>query len=346
VPETPEARAEALAGAARWEEAARAWEAIAQWSRAADAWRRDDRPAAALRALQRAHAGSAPRGSDAALFAGLLAEVGAWREAVSLGEEALGTADAAAAVLLHDGLAGGWLALGMYDRARASVAALRDSPMPAAALSVAFRSASLARLAGELEDAERTLAGLVRLLAPHPAAVGAVAAAWQERGEIAVLAAMRAAWPEQVDAAGLARAASAFTESGDAWARAGRRAGVMRAEAWALRARAMAGMDVLAPRLEDSLDYARARDLQPLVADLLACRALVRHDADDAAEAVRLLADSPPARGRARVLTAGLGGATGAGRAGDLAAACAEVEGDAVWAGMAARLARRGRAGS
>jgi nucleoside-diphosphate-sugar epimerase len=65
---------------------------------------------------------------------------------------------------------------------------------------------------------------------------------------------------------------------------------------------------------------------------------MITRDADDAAEAVRLLSDAPPARGRARVLVAGLGGPTQPETAGDRVAALRELDGDAPWWEIARRL--------
>jgi hypothetical protein len=91
----------------------------------------------------------------------------------------------------------------------------------------------------------------------------------------------------------------------------------------------------VAPALDRALAYADERGLPMLAADLLACRAVVRRDADDACAAIRLLAEAPLARGRARVLAAELGGPSG--MTVDLDAATAEVRADAPWTARALR---------
>jgi hypothetical protein len=167
-----------------------------------------------------------------------------------------------------------------------------------------------------------------------------VAAAAQERAELAVLRGMLGDDDARAERLAVARGHAAAARDG--WTRAGRRLGVMRAEAWSARVDALAGVAVLWPRAEDALAYARARGLPGALSDLLACAAVVRGDPDLACEAVRCLDEAPLARGRARVLAWGLGARGGVA---DLDRAVAELAGDAPWTARAAGL-RATRAGA
>ncbi|MDP2315678.1 MAG: hypothetical protein Q8P41_22460, partial [Pseudomonadota bacterium] len=117
--------------------------------------------------------------------------------------------------------------------------------------------------------------------------------------------------------------------------RAGRRAGVFRAEAWAARARAVAGETVLAPGVDRAIAYAIERGMPLLEADLRACRAVVNHDPDDLLHALDRLGEAPLARGRVRVLTAELGGRA------DLERALDELTPDGPWRARALRALGR-----
>ena len=340
-----------LEAAARWEPAATAWAALAQEARAAgaddeargharraaDAFRRDDRPAAAVLQLRVAMAGTSPVGMDAALFGGLLADAGQFDAAASVLDEALAAeSDAATRALLLDGACGVALARGNLAAARGRLAALEDLRLPGADLAATFRAATLRRLDGDLDAADAGWAALGQRLAGVAAAVGAVAAAAQERAELAVLRVLLADGGRVLPRAseGLAAARAQVLTAREGWTRAGRRLGVMRAEAWLARVDALAGVPVLWPRADDAIAYARARGLPGALADLLVCAAVVRDDPDLACQAVRCLDEAPLARGRARVLAWGLGARGGVA---DLERAGEELAGDVPWFTLARR---------
>jgi hypothetical protein len=280
-------------------------------------------------------AGTSPVGVDAALFGGLLADAGQFDAAASVLDAALASdTDPALRALLLDGSCGVALARGDLDAAREHLAALRALDLPGANVAAAFRAASLARLDGDLDGADAAWGEVVRRLAGVPAAAGAMAAAAQERAELAVL---RHLHLRGDDALTTARAHVIVARAG--WTRAGRRLGVMRAEAWMARIDALSGVAVLWPRAEDALAYARARGLPGALADLLVCAAVVRGDPDLACEAVQYLAEAPLARGRARVLAWGLGARGGVA---DLGLAVQELAGDRIWQVEATRAAASG----
>jgi hypothetical protein len=346
--------AEALSDAARWEQAGPAWQAIVERAlrmrelarardaatRAADAYRRDDRPAAAARMLRVALSGRELAGTDAAQLAAVLLDAGQVQAAAEVADQAVDAAtDPTARTIALDTRVGLRLVRGDAEGARADLDALAALALPGGDLSRAFRAGQLDRLDGQLSAADATFARLAETLAPYAQLAGPAGAAHQERGELALLRHALGA-PETA----LDDARAAFGRAGAAWAAAGRRAGLFRAEAWAARAAALAGETVAAPALDRALAYADERGLPMLAADLLGCRAVVRKDADDACAAAHLLTEAPLARGRARVLAAELGGPSSA--TVDLDAATAEVRADAPWTARAlrARAARDGDA--
>ena len=165
--------------------------------------------------------------------------------------------------------------------------------------------------------AEEGFLAVIAAIGAHPAGVGPVAAAWGEVGELRslCLALGRPADPRPALQAAL-----------DGWARAGRRAGLFRAEGWLLR---HAERPVLTTALDRAIAYAEERGLALAEADLRVSRGVARGDAGDAERAVRLCAEAPLARGRARVIQAELGGAA------DFEAAFAELRDDAPWTARA-----------
>ncbi|MBM4369263.1 MAG: hypothetical protein FJ102_23830, partial [Deltaproteobacteria bacterium] len=218
------------------------------------------------------------------------------------------------------------------------VAELDHSPLVGAQFAAAFRKAQLARLDGDLRLANATWRALVAQLAPHAAAAGALAAAWMELGETAVLRhslrALGVAWyagPADLDDdLDEAEAEACFQNAAQAWARAGRRAGLFRAEAWKLRVRA--NEPTIATAVDTAIGYADERGLQGLRAELRALRAIIRRDPMDALHAVELSPQAPLARGRARVIAGELGGRF------DAELALAELADDVPWKARARRL--------
>lgn len=321
------AYAESLERLSRWSEAGEAWRAIAERQgaagksdeaadaagRAADAFRRDDRPAAAARAIRLALHHRQATVRDAALLAAALGEAGELEAAADIASAALdGADDEAARVLALDVATGSALSCGRVPQARAFAAELARSPMAGAALAAGFREAQLARLDGDLARAIGGWRALVGKLAPHPAAAGAMAAAYMEIGETQVLrlALRDRGVPWYLASAGDDEADEAETEAcfvaaGHAWARAGRRSGLFRAEAWKLRLRDRGS--TIATAVDSAIGYADDRGLVGMSAELRCLRAVLKKSPLDALHAVELLRQAPLARGRARVIAAELG---------------------------------------
>ena len=282
----PEARARSLAAAGRHAEAAAAWTALAEGALAAgdrlqalsahqlagDALRRDDRPAAAARALHAAlgllngdPAERPRRDSLKVLLAATLGDAGQGTAGVVLLRELLASRPAAAArVLALDVLAGLLLGLGRVSEAWGVQAELDAEPGAAPAAALPFREAALTRLAGDLDGAQ---ARLRAALASAPAA-----AAWEGP---------RAAIREELAEIDLLRgrlddAAAGFARAGDGWGRAGRRAGVFRAEAGRIKVELARGGLPLPSALHDAVDYADERGLPGLATELRMARGAAR----------------------------------------------------------------------
>ncbi|MES2638988.1 MAG: hypothetical protein V4850_05880 [Myxococcota bacterium] len=347
--------AEELARSGRWDEAGPRYAALAERARrvmdrreqrdaaalAADAFRRDDRPAAAAKMLVLAREGGRDETSDSAQLAAVLLDAGQVDAAHDIAAAALVKASAApdgdpvGTTLALDTLVGLCLTRGEVDTARAHLDRLAAVALPGSELSRRFRAAQVDRLDGLVSAAETAWLALAAELEPHPQAVGPAGAAWSELGEIDLL---RAAWFE--DGAGTAgpfceRAIQRFDRALACWTRAGRRAGVFRAEAWAARARAVAGETVVAPGIDRAITYAIERGMPLLEADLRACRAVAKRDPDDLFHALDRLGEAPLARGRVRVLIAELGGRA------DLELAMSELAPDGPWRARAMRILGR-----
>ncbi len=318
--------AEELSEAARWAEAGAAWWAITERAaaepvraresarRAADAFRRDDRPAAAAKALGVALAGTTPAGADAAQLAAVLLDAGQVEAAAGVAEQAVRglphDAPTAERAIALDTRAGLRLVAGEVEAARDDLDALEALGVPGAAWSHRFRAAQVARLDGALGAADAGWQALEAALGGDRRVAGPAAACAQERGELEVLrAALRGVAQLPADEDALDRARAAFGRAAEAWNAVGRRAGLFRAEAWRARVERLAGLDVAAPSIDRAIAWAEDRGMVLLLADLRACRAVVRHDADDARAAARLLSEAPVARARALVLAAELGAA-------------------------------------
>jgi hypothetical protein len=341
--------AEELGERGRWEEAGARWAAIVEKARrvretatvrdaavrAADAYRRDDRPAAAAKMLTLAREAGRDDATDAAQLSAVLLDAGEVTAAADIAEAALARAadDPVKETIALDTLLGMRLTQGRVDDARGLLDRLAALGLPGAEMSRRFRVAQVDRLDGLVARAEAGWEVLAAELGRYPAAAGPEGATWAELGEIDLL---RAAFAES-PAALCARAAERFERAGACWAKAGRRAGAFRAEAWAARARAVAGETVLPASIDRAITYADERGMPLLAADLLACRAVVTRTPDDLLHAIDRLAEAPLARGRARVLRAELGGAA------DLDAALGELASDGPWTARALRAVGRAR---
>jgi hypothetical protein len=334
--------AEELAGRGRWEEAGARFAAIAEKARrvqdrrttreaaalAADAFRRDDRPAAAAKMLHLAREAGKDDPTDHVQLAAVLLDAGQVDAAADIAATGLAAAtDAVASTLALDTLVGLALTQGRVDEARGQLEALAALALPGSELSRRFRAAQVDRLDGLVSQAETAWLALAGELARHAQAVGPEGATWSELGEIDLLRAAFAADPRPL----CRRAVERFDRAQACWTKAGRRAGVFRAEAWAARARAVAGEVVVAPGIDRAIAYAEERGMPLLEADLRACRAVVRRDPDDLLHALDRLGEAPLARGRARVVQAELGGH------GDLERALVELQPDGPWTARALR---------
>lgn len=340
--------AEDLAARGRWEEAGARYAAIVEKARrvrdpqtvreaaplAADAFRRDDRPAASAKMLMYAREAGKDDVTDAAQLAGALLDAGQVEAAADIAAAAHARAtDPVAETIALDTLLGMRLTQGRVDEARLHLERLGALGLPGADISRRFRAAQIDRLDGLVAGAERTWEALAAELGRHAQAAGPEGATWAELGEIDLLRASFAADPGPHVARALAR----FECAGACWAKAGRRAGAFRAEAWAARARAVAGETVLPAAIDRAIAYADDRGMPLLSADLRVCRAVVTGDADEVLHAIDRLAEAPLARGRARVVRAELGGAA------DLEAALAELSADGPWTARALRALGRAR---
>lgn len=311
---------------------------------AADALRRDDRPGAAAKmlALARQHGEVGPM---ALLNLGaVLMDAGQIAAARDLVEQAAREAalggDAALAVLCRDTLAGALLASGDVAGARREVEQMNltvaRTGLAGAEVAQQFRAAQIDRLDGLLARAEAGWRALAQRLAPWAQADGPRGACLAEIGELAELrTALSGGASGALSAVALRDGEQVFAEAGAAWARAGRRIGAMRAEAWQLRLRARSGMAVLPGAVERALTYARARGLPLLEADLLSCLARITGDPAPVQQAIPLLGEAPLARGRARLLAAELGAAPDAA---GFALLFDELRGDAAWTARAMLL--------
>ena len=156
---------------------------------AAEAWRKAEQP---LRALAAARAGRDAGGAQAVIArlteAGALLELGRLGDAEAASLEALGRADVEALrTLALDAACGVALARGDLGLAGSRAASLARIAPPAARPAVAFRTAALRRLSGDLMAADALLAGVEEAAEGNPAWRGPHAAALHERAELALL---------------------------------------------------------------------------------------------------------------------------------------------------------------
>ena len=340
--------AEAAEADGRWADAGLAWRELAEEEaatggaeeaadlagRAADAFRRDDRPVESARMIRFALERRPATVRDGVLLAGAVLDAGEVQTAVAIAAAAAdGAEDDAPRALALDVLVGALLAAGRVDIARQPLAELSASEATSARMASRFRHAQMARLDGDLRQAEAQWRSLAAQLIPHAAAVGALATTWMELGETAVLRAALQGIPWigadddiEVDEA---EADGCFAAAGGAWARAGRRAGYLRAEGWRERLRG----EGLFGTIDTAIAYADERGLTGMRVEARLLRAVARKRPLDALHAVELARHTPLTRGRARVIAAELGGPFRA----DLAKA--ELAADVPWRARAERAA-------
>lgn len=295
---------------------------------AADAFRRADLPARAAKMLLAARDAGRDDSTDAAQLAGVLLDAGQVEAAADIAASALLKAtDPVQRVIALDTAVGLALTRGQVEDARAWVEAIAAIGLPGGEIARRFRVAQLDRLDGLLGGAQAAWEALAPELEAHAQAAGPAGATWAELGELDLLRASMAADP----AVYATRALERFTRAGAAWARAGRRVGALRAEAWAARARVMLGETVVAPAIDRAIEYAEERGMPMFSADLRVCRAVVKADPDEVLHAIDRLPEAPLARGRARVVQAELGGRP------DLELALVELRPDGPWTARALR---------
>lgn len=277
------AEARRLAQASRWDEAGAAFAALGRraadggrretaqqaWALAADAYRRDDRPAAAARALRvaldlldgRDAAARARRLVARVTLAGVLMDSGELTEGTATAREAAaGAPSPASRVLALDVLSGALMAQGRVADARGPIAEMAAIAPPGARPAVAFRHAALCRLDGDLEGA---LAGLASVRGMAPDGVdwsGPVAVSHQESAEIYLL-------QDRFD-----DAAAGFSQAQDLWRTVRRRAGVFRCEAALARVAVARGLVSLTSGLDAPVRYAAERGMRVLEAELRLAR--------------------------------------------------------------------------
>jgi hypothetical protein len=198
------------------------------------------------------------------------------------------------------------LATGAVAAATEDLAWLKASALPAAGWSAAFRGAQLARLGGDLDGALGAWERLARQLGKAPAAAGALAGVLQEQGETLLLRArLLSVRGEERSAREAAReATTCFEATGRCSAQAQRRAGLLRAEAWAALARARVGRAAVLPRGDEMVAWAAASGLAPLEAELRATLAELGGQRAHDEAAVALLEGFPLARARVRLRAA------------------------------------------
>ncbi len=237
--------------------------------RVADALRRDDRPAATLKALKRSLdlvQQPALRALQEVQLVGALMDAGYLDVAEQLGRERVAACDAGPVrAIALDALAGVLLARGDVLGLHGVVDRLRDEAKGPTAISVRFRGGQLARLDGHVPEAAESFATVATTLAGIPGARGGEAAAWNELAELCLL---------RGDADD---ALVFFDRAAAAWTVAGRRVGLFTVEAGRSMAAVANGATTFLPGLLDGpVDYAEERGMPLLEARLRLARGLCR----------------------------------------------------------------------
>ncbi len=307
-----------LAADAKWGPAAIAWARAAAiatehqaresarqaWDQAGETWRRDDRLDSAARALKMA-LGLADEPMPTAMaqvkLSGVLGEMGRYAEAEALcrrASDVLGP-DSPLRPIVMDTWVTNLSALGRKDEARELVDQLLELD-GVHGLAGHFRRAQLCRLDGELSEGALHLGMVIDGLAAEPRAIGAVAAAHAELGEVALLR-------------GDIEQAVHFFEQAFAGQQAAKRPSLKwRAEAARIRVMLAGGVEPLTHSLDEGVAYAQDRDMLVLEADLRIARGMaLAHrlpvDAGHDLEAAAAISDEarcPLRSGRARLMWA------------------------------------------
>lgn len=289
---TPEERvadARAHAEAGRWSAAAALYAELADEAVAGgdadvaaqclalggDALRRDDRPAAAARALRRALDLGGEARPDGLLsprrlvaeveLAGALIDAGYLADAASMLRQAVaGAATDSGRTLALDCLISALTPMGRIAEAKGVLLELKAVAPPGAQVAVAFRQALMLRLDGQLAAAAAAWRQVLGALPDSEALAGPRAAAWGGLGEVALLS----------DDAG--QAERCFASAGEQWSLAGRRSGVYRAAAGSLRASLLSGARVLPHTLDGPIAFAEERQSVFLEIELRLARGQAR----------------------------------------------------------------------
>ncbi len=270
--------------------------------RVADAYRRDDRPAATLKALKASLdliEQPALRALQEIQLVGSLMDAGYLDVAEQLGRDLVASLDRGPVrSIALDTLAGVLLGRGNVLGLRGVVDRLQEEARGPAALSGRFRGAQLLRLQGRLNEATDDFAEVAQDLAELPGAEGGAAAAWCELAELCMLR-------------GHADDSLVFYDrAAVAWTRAGRRVGLFTVEAGRSLAAVASGATTFLPGLLDEpVLYAEERGMPLLEARLRLARGLCRHLSGSTVasvdvEAAVMLADTagaPYVAGRIRV---------------------------------------------
>ena len=233
---------------------------------AAEGWRKAEQPRRALAAARVGRDASGAQGVVARLAeAGALLELGRLDEAEDAAQAALELADVEALkTLALDAACGIALARGALAMAAERATALSETAPPAARPAVAFRTAAMRRLAGDLMAADALLAGVEEASEGRDAWRGPYAAALHERGELALLT-------EQPEVA-IVR----FRAAEAAWLGAARRGPAALARSGQTRAGLLAGHPPPAGFLDRDIGEARLAGAVLRHADLRVVRGMLR----------------------------------------------------------------------
>ena len=289
--------------------------------RVGDALRRDDRPAAAAKALKEAIQLS-PDGAQRAKLhtqlAGVLHQAGMLDVAADIGEEGLAgiRGDAMAESVALDTLIGILLALGRLPEADRYIARLEVVAPTIFRPAYWFREGARLRMCKDFARADLYYSDAASAMRRYPQASGAVAAAEMGRAEVALFV------------GDSSRARSHYERAGQLWTTAGRRDGVYRSEAGLIRAALSEGQATLASGLSEPIRFARERQMPLLLAHLLLARGAAAGSDADLSEAVAIGQETRAVflEGRARLVRLRCGGGYG-----DEAEARQLLAGDAAW---------------
>jgi len=233
---------------------------------AAEAWRKAEQPRRALAAARAGRGASGAQGVVARLAeSGALLELGRLADAEDAVLQALDLADVEALrTLALDAACGVFLARGHIEAAADHAAALTAIAPPAARPAVAFRTAALRRLAGDLMAADALLAGVEEAARGNDAWRGPYAAALHERAELALLTGQAELSVER------------FRAAEGAWTAVRRAGPAALARSGQTRAGLLAGHPPPVGFLDRDISDARLAGAAVRHADLLAVRGVLR----------------------------------------------------------------------